>query len=448
MSYNKNWIDALNIKAKSLQLKNNNLISEDQLKQINETYKPDFYSPNLFVRIGLFIFTFVLATSALGILGAMVAVPFSNEIVFGVLCLIGSAILFFALQFFIKTKFHYCSGIDDCLLYLAMSLVVFGILLFTDFSSTTLIMFLCIPLLAYVSYRYMDSFLAFLALVCLYVWIFIIAADFNLGKLLMPFIFLFTSGCIAIFSHKMLQNDRFVYWKNILKVLKVVSLLMIYLSMNYFVVREGNILLSETSVDMSENAEYVAIEKSINANHEIINSSYSDTLNSLSDEELSQLSAENEILYSKKYDLERYELSAVRGKGLPMAFIFIICTILFPIIFIIQGLRTKDRLFLLTGLIILVGTVATYQFYNPDFPYENTITLGGLIMLLVSWFAIRYLKKNNKVFTFDEDGENQGLLNAEAFIVSQTTGFSNAGEAPGTEFGGGDFGGGGAGGKF
>lgn len=451
MSYNKNWIDALNIKANSVRLKNHNLVSEEQLNRINENYKENFYSPNMFVRIGLFIFTFILSNSALGIFGAMMAIPFSNEILFGVLCFVAAGILFFSLQFFINTKNHYRSGIDDCLLYQAVSFIIFGILLITDFSSTKLIVFLCIPLLAFTSWRYMDTFLAFVAFVCLHAWIFIVAADFTLGKTLMPFIFLFTSGVIAIAAHIMVRNDKFVYWKHILKVLKVVALLMVYLSMNYFVVREGNILLSETSVDMSQNEEYVAIQKSIDSNHETINSAYADTLNALSDEEISQLSIQNDALYSKLYELEKEELMKARGQGLPLAFFFIICTILFPIIYIFLGLRAKDRLFLTTGLIILAATVATYQFYNPDFPYEYTITFGGLIMLLVSWFSIRYLKTHNKVFTYehDSDNDNQGLLNAEALIVAQTAGgISGQSSDQGTEFGGGSFGGGGAGGKY
>jgi len=450
MSYNKNWIDAINIKANSARLKNNNLISEEQLNQINATYKEEFYSPNMFVRIGLFIFTFILANSALGILGTIIAVSITNEIVFGVLCLIGSAILLFSLQFFIKNKNHYRSGIDDCLLYLAVSFIVFGILLFTDFSNTKFIVFICVPLLAFASFRYMDSLLAFLAFVCFHVWIFLVAADFELGKAFMPFIFLLSSLCVAFISHKLLRNDRFVYWKHIFKVLKVVALLMVYLSMNYFVVREGNILLSETSVDMSTNKEYEAVQKSINSNQEFINSSYSDTLHTLSDEEMTRLSNENEELYTKLYAIERDELSKARSGGLPMSFIFIICTLLFPIIYIILGLRSKDRLFLVTGLIILVGTVATYQFYTPDFPYEYTITLGGLLMLVVAWSSIRFLKTNNRVFTFEQDSdkENQGLLNAEAFMVSQTTGHMSPDGNQGSEFGGGSFGGGGAGGKY
>lgn len=451
MSYNKNWIDSINIKANSIRLKNHNLVSDEQLNRINENYKENFYSPNMFVRIGLFIFTFILSNSALGIFGAMIAIPFSNEFLFGVLCFVAAGILFFSLHFFINTKYHYRSGIDDCLLYQAVSFIIFGILLITDFSSTKLIVFLCIPLLAFTSWRYMDTFLAFVAFVCLHVWIFLVAADFAIGKALMPFIFLFTSGIIAIAAHKMVRNDKFVYWKHLLKVLKVVALLMVYLSMNYFVVREGNILLSETAVDMSQNAEYAAIQKSIDSNHEAINGAYADTLNTLSDEEISQLSDQNDSLYSKLYELEREELMKARGQVLPMAFFFIICTLLFPVIYIFLGLRAKDRLFLITGLIILAATVATCQFYTPDFPYEYTITLGGLVMLLASWLSIRYLKTNNSVFTYeqDPDKENQGLLNAEAFIVAQTAaGSSGAGSDQGTEFGGGNFGGGGAGGKY
>ncbi|MBL0342514.1 MAG: hypothetical protein IPP71_17405 [Bacteroidetes bacterium] len=67
MSYNKNWIDAVNIKNISEKLKKSNLIGDEQLLQIEESHKEKFYSPNLFVRIGLFIFTFILANSALGI---------------------------------------------------------------------------------------------------------------------------------------------------------------------------------------------------------------------------------------------------------------------------------------------------------------------------------------------------------------------------------------------
>ncbi|MBL0342513.1 MAG: hypothetical protein IPP71_17400 [Bacteroidetes bacterium] len=232
--------------------------------------------------------------------------------------------------------------------------------------------------------------------------------------------------------------------------LKISGLFCVYLSMNYFVVREGNILLNETTLSYPTSAEYKAIQLKIDKNQEVINNSYSDSTATLPETEISRLSDENSKLYEQLYVIEKAELNSIRTQSIPIAWIFILLTILFPVLYIYYGLSKKDRIVLFTGLAILVFTVFTYKYYNQLYPLEYTITFAGIVMLIFSWWAIRYLKSNPAKFTYeaDKDSENQDLLNAEALLVSQTVNQSGNVPEQGTHFGGGSFGGGGAGGNL
>ena len=450
MSYNKSWMDGENIRAVSKKLMNNKLINEVQFKQIEEQHKEHFYSPNLFVRIGLFIFTFILANSVLGIFGMTFAAAFNDEMAFGILCFIAAAALFFTLKFFIKTKHHFRSGIDDCLLYMALFFVIAGFTLFTDFGNPKLILVLSLPVLAFGAYIYHDRFVAILAFLCLLMLVFLTAADYSIGKLILPFLFCIIASVVTVSAHRMLLNDRFIYWDHVLKALKIVGLVIVYLSMNYFVVREGNILLQESTLETPSTPEYKALQLKIEKNQEVINNSYSDSTLTLSETELAALEDENTKLYEEMYIIERAELDALHAKSLPMGWIFIILTIFFPVLYIYYGLAKKDRTVLLTGLGILAFTVFTYKYYVHLFPIEYTITISGIIVLVIAWVSIKYLKSNSGKFTYepDSDDDNQGLLNAEAFIASQTSLQGADQPVQGNNYGGGSFGGGGAGGNY
>ncbi len=119
-----------------------------------------------------------------------------------------------------------------------------------------------------------------------------------------------------------------------------------------------------------------------------------------------------------------------------------------PLVYIVMGLRKKDRLLLLTGLIILFLTALTFQKYNPSIQPEWLLTLGGILLLAVSFITTKYLKSNNKIFDVKKPLAKVDFLQAEGIIVGSTFAASGTSSQPGTQFGGGQFGGGGAGSNY
>lgn len=385
MSYNRKYIafDFIrNIAAKLFLWK---LISPEQKISVDDAFKTPFYTPTFFIRAGLFIFTLILINAALGIIALGVSDLLDNETTVGVLLILFSCLILWLLEFFIKKRNHYRSGIDDCLLYTSVVFLIAGIILIFRIYNEVQICLVVLPIFFLATWRYSDSLTAVFEFVAIYTLLFFILREYELGKMLMPFIFMTISAIAFVIFSYFLRNDTNYYYERPLGVLKVCSLLLFYFSMNYFIVREGNLLLN----------------------------GYQDT--------------------GTFYEI-------------PLAWMFLVFTIVIPIIYIIFGVLRKDRLLLWTGLLILVLTVLTIRYRFQILPIQYPLTFGGLLLITFSWFFIRKLKSADRGYTFEADDtfQSENLFNAEALMVSQTIGSTNQ-HPESSGFGGGKFGGGGAG---
>jgi len=399
MSYNKSFIEARKIRDLALKLAAVDLIGKEQLAAIISAFKDPLYVPSVFVRIGLMIFSFILVNAGMGIMFVLFSGAFSNESAAGVLLILYSFVAIGFLEYFIKNKNHFRSGIDDCLLFTGVSFFIGGVILTGSLYDAKSICLVALPVILAATWRYADSLSAASAFICFYVLTFLVLKDFEFGRTWMPFIFLGISSVLVYFFSRQLKNDALTFYETCLSVLKILSLVMLYASMNYFVVREGNMLLNgltETEfVDLSQPA--------------------------------------NLVQY-------RYEI--------PLAWLFIAITMVIPIAYIFFALKWKDRLLLWTGLGIVVLSVATFKYRFQIMPVEQTMTWCGLFLVVGTWWVIRYLKSHTNRFTFAHDptSSNHDLLNAEALLISQT--LVKSAPEPQQGFGGGSFGGGGAGGSI
>ena len=171
-----------------------------------------------------------------------------------------------------------------------------------------------------------------------------------------------------------------------LKVVKFLALVLIYLSVNYFIVRE--------------------------------------------------MSAE--IMY----------LSIPEGEDIPFAFIFYGTTILIPILYAYVGIKRKSKILIRISLIVVAFSVFTFKYYYSSGHPEITLTLAGLLLLTVSFLLLNYLKTPKKGFTREALlNEKWAEQNIEAVAISQTIGGNQMSEE-GFSGNGGEFGGGGASGGF
>ena len=115
--------------------------------------------------------------------------------------------------------------------------------------------------------------------------------------------------------------------------------------------------------------------------------------------------------------------------------------------YIFFGLRYRDRLIMILGLITLGFSIFTYRFYFSILPVEIALTLGGILLIGLSAGLIQYLKTEKKGFTYQPDDEFEGF-NLEAMLMSQLVQSKISQQGDTFRFGGGDTGGGGAGGNY
>jgi hypothetical protein len=138
------------------------------------------------------------------------------------------------------------------------------------------------------------------------------------------------------------------------------------------------------------------------------------------------------------------------GEDIPLAFLFYATTFIIPVFYIFYSLYKKERLFLFIGLLALPYSFFTIRYYHQIIPLEIAFVIGGLILFIISCFAIKKIQFNETGITFipARGSDNVILKNAQALIVSTqmpNAPIPNQGDMP---FGGGGFSGGGAGGKF
>lgn len=394
IAYNKQFLNNLAIVKRSKQWFAHDLITIEQMSIIQDQYQADFYKPNLFVKIMLFIFTVIAISAGLGLfiyfafegnryLDQSNGFAIFTSCFFAVVCIA-------LLELFIKNKTIYRSGVDEALLYSALAFIYYAISFMVNDIETNAILFtfiLFLPFIVFAAIRYIDTLTAILSILCLYAIFFLFILKLgDIAKLIMPFALMILSAVIYFFVKKQKQRDDLTAWKNSLIAIEATAMVIFYLAGNYFVIRESSI------------------------------------------------------------EFFNMELSA--GQDIPIAFLFYILTAIVPVAYVFYGLKNKDKVSLWIGLLLVAAAVLTFKYYFSLGHPEITLTIAGIIMILAAYFSIRYLRSDKHGITFKEDPDEDNFLktNAEALIIAQT--FSQVKQPDTTNFGGGDFGGAGSGGSF
>ncbi len=367
------------------------LISSGQYFSIHAASRPAYKRSNFFIRAGMFILTAIAFSGSFGLFGLILNI-FDGETGMKVMLLLASALSFFILHMFIREKGHFCTGVDDALLYCGLLLLITFIQLSFNHLNDDFILFLCLstfPVLLAASVLFIDRLLSLLSFFCLLAIIFILALKTgSIGRMLMPFIVMFFSAGIYLLTRKKSKDDNLVLWNECFSYVSYAAMAVFYLAGNYFVVREGNALLQGATLQ--------------------------------------------------------------EGEDIPMAFIFYAWTFLLPVAYCWAGLKRKEYAFLNAGLLFVFGAVLTLRYYYSVVPLEWALLAGGLILFSGSTWAWYYLKEPKYGITSTEDSYQASLLKlaAESLVIAQTFGHDAVVKKEGTAFGDGEFGGGGAGGKY
>jgi hypothetical protein len=384
IAYNHTSLDNLLIKEEAILALHHELISKEEVENIEKKYPVNLYSPDSFIRIGLFLLTVVIVLMLLGFFA--LSMLSASEKKFGILTLVFSLSTYAALEFIIYEKKHFRSGIDDALLWLSMGFMVTAVnLLFPSISFLTQSILIFV-LAFYYSLRFGNllmgglSFIAFLGIL-----FYGITPLGNLAKIIMPFLLMAISFFVYKLVCKYRNDNRLRHYKDCCTLVEILALIVLYVAANFFVVREVS--------------------------------------NSL------------------------FDLNLKAGESIPGGLFFWILTVLIPVFYILRGIQKKDAILLRTRQVFVAAIVFTIRYYHHIAPLEIAMSIGGIIMICMAYFITRYLTQPKYGFTHAEPNNPQlaGLLQLESLVVTQTFHQTAAAEPDNRfDFGGGSGGGAGA----
>lgn len=354
-AYNQLWVENIHNQAVIKSWFFQEKISQTQFEAAKNEFPVGFKHTNIFVKIGLFIFTNILIFSAGAIGSLFFAALLDSSITLGFLSLIYGIILFVVLNNLISKNKFYRSGVDNALIYAMLSCFFGFFLAVTDFKLP--VWCYCLMLLLILGFalmKYADQ----LVTICFYcTWIFFwfnISSKFTFGKLVLPFIIMIISAISYFFVkywRKRIPNNYYLDSQNILEILTLITF---YIGGNYYVVREGNAMLN-------------GLEESI------------------------------QITFA------------------PLFYFF---TIGIPLFYIVWGLKKHDRKMLITGLLVVGFSIFTYREYFSSLPVELALTIGGLLLIIAAVWAISFLKTPKLGLTYIAGSGNR-FQNLEAIVMNQ-----------------------------
>lgn len=245
-AYNETWVDNLHVQYRVAEWKSKNLLSGDQEEQAHALFPEKFYRPGIFVKIGLFLFGVVACSFFVGFLSLFIY-DTGSELGFSTLSLICCACFTFVLEYLIKTKHLFHSGVDNALLYAAVSAAIVPVFLLFENAPLWAYCLVALAIIIPATLRYADLF----GPIAIFGLIFTILADlmmkFPLGKALLPFAVMILSAVIYALAKK----NKDLYYRECRQILEVLSLATFYLGGNYLVVRELNALISGLNVPVA-----------------------------------------------------------------------------------------------------------------------------------------------------------------------------------------------------
>lgn len=325
----------------------------------------------------------------LSICGAISLFGLNAEHIFLEICCYIFAVVGFGGTELLAAQNYHNHGLDDAFKLGALLNLGIAIAVTTEGYEMVISFFVAIGSL-FLFLRYLHVLSMFVFCVSITAFLFFGMFEFGeIGKTILPFVTMIFAGFFYFFTKRKMENLKESYYYNGFLLANSFCLVLFYFSCNYLIVRE--------------------------------------------------LSA------------ELLGIDVKPGTDIPFAFFFYAFTFIVPVIYLIQALKTKDRLMLWISFLAIAFSIYTIRFYYSVLPIEVALTLGGLVLFAIAYFSIKKLKEKESGITFKPDRINHSdnFLNAEALIVASTFGMKpEVKTVSPMEFGDGGFSGGGSGGSF
>jgi hypothetical protein len=384
--HNKAWLNNLKLHEQFEDDYDAGCLNKEELNTLKSKYFVGFSSHGVLMRLGLFALTLIIVVFSAGMLSLILSeAHLIDNFVWPLILGVANYII---LEKWVRDNYHYGTGVDNALIATTASFFIGGFGWMMDTIDPSQSHFIAISLFtlvisAYLALRFADLLMS--ALSCLSLLAFVFFAWQHLGSLGMATLpFILMGASGAVYYFsKRMINHPQAYYYD--HCLRIVEV--VSLITLYF-----------------------------SGNYYVVN-------------ELSN------------------ELHNTPGAPLPFGFIFWIITILLPLGYIAWGVKTRNAIMLRIGLLLVAGAVYTFRTYYHVMPIEVALSIGGAVLLLVSYTVIKYLKTPKHGFTTAPLKRSSLLdhLNIESIIIGET--FSHTGTAPtqaDSRFGGGSAGGGGS----
>lgn len=369
-------------------LKNAGFIGKEQLDFIKKELPVLNNHKNILVRIGFFLLGCFLYSSLCGVISllGLSGIEESWKIfpyLFAIIGVVGSEIL-------TKQNYHH-HGLDDAFILGLQLNIGFAVGVSTDGDNILAITIAVtiVSLIAYLRYVHLLSalvfYLAFTATLGYAIFDFLEA-----GQAILPFFMMLYGIGTYYFCRRIISKLEEPFYYNGILLIKSLSLILLYFSGNYLVVREFSASLADTYYEVSPE--------------------------------------------------------------IPFAFFFWIFTFGIPVLYLVFALKNKDRIMLWISFAAIAFSFYSFRFYYSVLPIEVALTLGGVVLFAIAFLSIKRLKHKETGLTFKPDriSNSNAFLNAEALIVASAFGMKPEVKSPESpmEFGGGGFSGGGSEGNF
>ncbi|MCF6402991.1 hypothetical protein L3C95_08915 [Chitinophaga filiformis] len=388
IAYNSQSLDNVYVQEQAGMAKNADCITAEEYNAITTAYPADLYTPNPYMRIGIFILTAIILLFSFGLFCLLFMA--GGEGAFAFLCMLFGAGSYGLAEYMIREKKHYKSGADAALIWGAGIFLLSALGIATDADAPAWVWcFAALILSLYFVLRFADVSMSIVAHLSFLGLIFSGCVELgNIAKLIIPFMVMLASAAVYFLSVKLIAVHTYRHYKKCLQMLQVCALITLYLGGNYFVVREVS----------------------------------------------------NEM----------FNMDLQPGQDIPGGWFFWILTVTLPLLYIYAGIRRKDRILICVGLVLVAGIVYTIRYYHSVAPLEVAMTLGGLAMIGIAYAVIRYLKTPRHGFTEASSDERHAMeaIQIESLVIAQTMSHAATPQPNQLEFGGGTGGGGGASGDY
>lgn len=240
IAYNRAGLDALLTRDFANQWHEKGLLSGERRQAIQDQNPVGFYSPNVFVRIGLAVFCLILLLAMMGLAGLIVEPR--TEAGLAIFSIFWGVVWLWGLENIVIRRYrHYGSGLDDMLLYAGTMAIYGGICSQLPSGAWPLgWYFVALPFLVAGSIRYLDRLMALAAVMCaLLIVVEIVRHIPGLALYLLPFSGMLFSAGVWYFARNRRQRVDLRHWDGVLLTVELLCLLIFYASGNYWVVQQA-----------------------------------------------------------------------------------------------------------------------------------------------------------------------------------------------------------------